>query len=244
MNPAEQPSRLVTWCTRLAVLFLALVPISVLGVRFGILHFSLGLGVFALSCLGALVVLLVLVICSFLPAFKSHRQPIMLATLPAIPPVLLFGALISSAGDYPPIHDVSTNPDDTPLFTTAGVSLRGADSNPVAINPDAIAVQREHYPDLQTIVLSMSREDAFQRASDVAESLGWEIYNSEPGNGLVEAAYTSFWFGFVDDIVIRVRPLEGNRAAEVDLRSVSRVGRGDLGANANRIRAFTRAIQE
>ena len=46
----------------------------------------------------------------------------------------------------------------------------------------------------------------------------------------------SFWFGFVDDIVIRVRATESG--SEVDLRSVSRVGRSDLGANAARIEAF------
>ena len=92
--------------------------------------------------------------------------------------------------------------------------------------------------------VSQSSGAAFETASTLAESLGWEIYNSEPNLGVVEAAYTSFWFGFVDDIIIRVRPLDGDTRAEVDLRSVSRVGISDLGANARRIRAFSQRLQE
>ena len=244
MNGAEKPSRLLTWCGRLALVFLALVPVSVLGVRMGLVSYSIGLPMFALSCLGSLLVLMVMVIASLLPKYRNQRRQALLKSLIAVPPVLLFGALLGSAGDYPPIHDVSTDADDTPVFTTAGIKIRGEGSNPVAINPKAIAIQREHYPDLQTIVLSQSSSAAFETASALAESLGWEIYNSEPNLGVVEAAYTSFWFGFVDDIIIRVRPLDGDTRAEVDLRSVSRVGISDLGANARRIRAFSQRLQE
>ena len=77
---------------------------------------------------------------------------------------------------------------------------------------------------------------AFERATGIAKSLDWEIYNSDPATGIIEASYSSFWFGFVDDIVIRIRP--AGSGSEIDLRSVSRVGQGDLGANASRIRAF------
>ena len=82
----------------------------------------------------------------------------------------------------------------------------------------------------------MTPEEAFEEASRVAEALEWVIYNSDHHIGVIEASYTSFWFGFVDDIHIRIRP--GDDGTEVDLRSVSRVGVSDLGANANRIRAF------
>jgi len=244
MNAAEKPSRLLTWCGRLAWLCLALVPLSMLAVRFGIVSFSLGLPVFALSCLSSLVILLVLAIASLLPGYKNQRQQAILKSLVALPPVLIFGALLGSAGDYPAIHDVSTDPDDTPVYTSAGVKLRGSASNSVDINPEAIAVQREHYPDLATIVVPLSPGAAFEKASAVAESLEWEIYNSDLHIGVIEAAYTSFWFGFVDDIVIRIRPLADDAGSELDVRSVSRVGRGDLGANAKRIRAFSQQFKE
>ncbi|HQX74726.1 MAG TPA: DUF1499 domain-containing protein, partial [Thermoflexales bacterium] len=70
-----------------------------------------------------------------------------------------------------------------------------------------------------------------------ARSLGWQIHHTDAARGMLEASETTFWFGFTDDIVIRVRPHhEGSR---IDLRSVSRVGRGDLGANARRILRFS-----
>jgi hypothetical protein len=244
MNQTESPARLLLWCGRLALLLLALVPLSVLAMRTGLLSHSIGLPVFALSCAGSLVVLIVLAIASFLPAYKSQRKQALLKSLAAVPPVLLLGALLGSAGDYPPIHDVSTDPDDTPMFTSAGVKLRGDESNSVDINADAIATQREHYPDLKTIIVPHPSSVAFAKASTAAESLDWVIYNSDPHSGVLEAAYTSGWFGFIDDMVIRIRPLDKDTRAEVDVRSVSRVGVSDLGANARRIRAFNRRLQE
>ena len=71
-------------------------------------------------------------------------------------------------------------------------------------------------------------------------SLGWEIVSVSENEGRIEATATTFWFGFKDDVVIRVR--EDSGGTRIDLRSVSRVGGGDLGANAARIRAFIDAI--
>jgi uncharacterized protein (DUF1499 family) len=117
------------------------------------------------------------------------------------------------------------------------VYYRGEAANPVDIKPDVIETQQQAYPDIGTILSDLPPGEAFERAMAVAESMGWEIYNSDPANGRIEASVTSFWFGFVDDVVIRVRMYDGG--SEVDLRSVSRVGRSDLGANAARIREFT-----
>jgi uncharacterized protein (DUF1499 family) len=241
MNDTEKPSRLLLWCGRLALTFLLLVPLSVLLVRTGLVSYSIGLPLFALSCLASLAVLIVLAIASFLPRYRNQRQQAILKSLIALPPVLLFGALLGSAGDAPPIHDVSTDPDDTPVFSATVASLRGSGSNSIDINPDAIAIQREHYPDLATIIVEDSAAATFERAAEVAQELGWEITNRAPDAGLLEAAYTSFWFGFVDDVVIRIRPVSASRT-EVDLRSVSRVGVSDLGANAARIRAFSQRL--
>jgi uncharacterized protein (DUF1499 family) len=241
MNPTEKPSRLLTWCGRLAWLFLLLVPLSVLSVRTGLVVYGPGLMVFALSCLASLVVLIVLVIASFLPRYRNQRQRALRNSLVALPPVLLFGALLGATPDVPPIHDVSTDPDDVPVFSATVLELRGSDSNSLEIDPRVIVLQREHYPDLATIVIEATPEEAFARARETAESLGWEISNSLPGNGILEATYTSYWFGFVDDVVIRIRPLDPGRS-EIDLRSVSRVGLSDLGANAARIRAFSERL--
>ena len=75
-----------------------------------------------------------------------------------------------------------------------------------------------------------------ERAAALAAAQGWEVVDVNPEQGTVEATATTFWFGFKDDVVVRVRP-EGS-GSKVDVRSISRVGLSDLGANAARIEAF------
>ncbi len=80
-------------------------------------------------------------------------------------------------------------------------------------------------------------DDAFARAVTVARDMGWHIYARAPEDGRIEAVDTTFWFGFKDDIAIRITPRDGG-GSRLDLRSVSRVGTGDLGTNARRIQRF------
>ena len=76
----------------------------------------------------------------------------------------------------------------------------------------------------------------------MAGELGWEIVAVDRMRGVLEAIDTTFWFRFKDDVVVRVRA-SGPSRARVDVRSKSRVGRGDLGANARRIRTFSAALR-
>jgi uncharacterized protein (DUF1499 family) len=64
----------------------------------------------------------------------------------------------------------------------------------------------------------------------------WEVVAADAAAGRIEATATTPWFGFRDDIVVRIVPADGG--SRVDVRSVSRVGKGDLGVNARRIREF------
>ncbi len=66
--------------------------------------------------------------------------------------------------------------------------------------------------------------------------MGLELVNEAPQSGMIEATATTFWFGFKDDLVVRIRP--SGTGSVVDVRSVSRVGVSDLGANARRIGEF------
>ena len=142
--------------------------------------------------------------------------------------------------DAPLINDLTTDPAVPPLFDPRGVAARAARAPigpPVA---ETIAVQRENYPDLQPIELALLREDARARVKAVISELGWQsTFRTEDGLHF-EATNTSPIFGFVDDVVIRLRPRETSTV--IDIRSRSRVGKGDLGANAARIRRFTRAL--
>ena len=80
-----------------------------------------------------------------------------------------------------------------------------------------------------------------ERAAAIARDLGWEVVNEDPSQGIVEATDTTFWFGFKDDVAVRVRA--DGQGSRVDVRSVSRVGQGDLGANAQRIGEFLQKMK-
>lgn len=146
-------------------------------------------------------------------------------------------SVVIGARGAPAIHDISTDTDNPPQFR-AVLPLRGADASPAEYDgPTAAAQQRRAYPDVQPIVLTAPPQQAMARAIDAARALGWTIIGQDPGRGTLEATDSTFWFNFIDDIIVRVSP--ASSGSRVDIRSKSRVGVGDLGANARRIRAFT-----
>ncbi len=161
----------------------------------------------------------------------------------------LFAALLVSAATFslpwslqraargvPPIHDISTDTNDPPRFVDV-LPLRIDASNGSDYAGDSIAqLQRAAYPDVQPIQLPVTSGEAYTQVLAAAERLGWELVGSDSASGRIEATATTTWFGFKDDVVIRVRG-EGS-GSRVDVRSMSRVGRSDVGANAKRIRAF------
>ena len=151
------------------------------------------------------------------------------------------GALARKASRLPAIHDITTDTMQPPPFL-AVVPLRAGALNPVDYGgPDVAAKQRTAYPDLGPLLLSVPPGRAFDRALAAARSLGWELIASDPAGGRIEATDTTFWFGFTDDVVVRVTPLP--TGSRVDVRSLSRVGGGDIGANAARIRKYLAAVK-
>jgi uncharacterized protein (DUF1499 family) len=100
-------------------------------------------------------------------------------------------------------------------------------------------LQIEYYPDVQTLVSDLTAMQAQAKARVVLEAMGLDIVSAR-SDSLIEATATTFWFGFKDDVVVRIRE-EGARSI-VDVRSVSRVGQSDLGVNAARIIDFLEAF--
>jgi uncharacterized protein (DUF1499 family) len=147
--------------------------------------------------------------------------------------------LLAPADGAPPIHDISTDLSDPPSF----VALASIDDNrgrelSYPDGPDDTAdVQRRHYPDLGTIELDLEPAEAIVEVEDAARRLGWTLVEVDEPDGRVEAYDTTPLFRFVDDVVVRVRPGR-DRGSLVDVRSTSRVGQSDLGANAERIRSL------
>ena len=100
----------------------------------------------------------------------------------------------------------------------------------------ASPLQGKAYPDIQPLIVDVPPGGAFASAKAVAQEMGWEVTGENPQSGTITAVATTFWFGFKDDVEIRVTP--HGKGSRIDLRSKSRVGRGDAGANAKRIRTY------
>lgn len=145
--------------------------------------------------------------------------------------------LRADARGHVPIHDVTTDMDDPPAFVA--IPPRDYAGRPAGgpLDPEWAGRHRAGYADLRPHRLDLPPADAFAAALATAREMGWEIVAAEPGEGRIEATDTTMWFGFKDDVTIRIRP-DGEGASRIDLRSVSRVGVSDIGANGARIRAF------
>jgi uncharacterized protein (DUF1499 family) len=191
--------------------------------------------------------------------FTGLAAAVLALVLLAIPrtrrggPVILFAALVigmatawvpwhgyRTVQSLPFIHDITTDTEHPPQFV-AVAPLRADAPNPVEYpGEETAAQQREAYPDIRPLELARSPAEVFDRALETARAQRWEIVAAEPEEGRIEATATTFWFGFKDDVVIRITPTASG--TRLDIRSKSRVGRSDVGANAERIRRFTSAF--
>jgi uncharacterized protein (DUF1499 family) len=146
------------------------------------------------------------------------------------------------AESVPQIHDITTDTVNPPEFVAIRQLLKSYENSPVYGGAEVAARQRKAYPDIIPLILPVSSDQAFERALAVSRRLGWQIIDADKSAGRIEAVATTFWFGFNDDIVIRLRRYDSR--SRVDIRSESRVGVSDLGKNAERIRKFLRAMKE
>jgi uncharacterized protein (DUF1499 family) len=136
----------------------------------------------------------------------------------------------------PLIHDISTDTANPPEFVDVLPLRADAPNPPEYAGEDTAAQQLEAYPDIQPLQVRASPAELFEHALATARGMGWEIVAAAPQEGRIEATATTFWFGFKDDVVIRIAADDGG--SRLDIRSKSRVGRSDVGANAARIRDF------
>ncbi len=226
-----------------ALISAALALIGVLGAWTGILPPMAGFTTFVSGCLlGGLFSTVVALIGLWLT--RGQRDPEgRLRALVGL--ALSLGLLIivlgaaSTGGDAPPINDITTDLVDPPAFADADrvPDYQGRD---MSYPPEFVAVVREHYPDLAPLRVADAPAEAFDRALRAAKGLGWEIVLEDPQAGTFYARDVTALFRFVDDVVVRVRP--DGAGARIDVRSKSRDGQGDLGANAARIRALLAAL--
>lgn len=118
----------------------------------------------------------------------------------------------------------------------------GSPNPPEYLGGETSQLQKEFYPDLMTHVYVQSPDEVFAAVVEVVEDFGWELVDANSDEGRVEATESTRWFGFKDDVVIRLKPGGAADSTILDIRSKSRVGRSDIGVNANRIRRFSKAL--
>jgi len=240
---------------------------AALGVKFGMLDWRLAfgqmtlqwgplllLGVLAFAVVGLLLALLV-------GRPRRGRRIALAAMVPPLAGVAFAAFTIAQTQGIPPIHDISTDLLDPPAFSAATLAERattpggnGADLEVERVPKTptgrfgkaegrlARELQVEAYPDIQPVRLTASAQEATKIAEAAARRLGLSVVHVDAQAGTVEAVQRSFWYGFADDVVVRVRAAPGGTGSVVDIRSSSRVGVSDLGVNAKRIRALRDAI--
>ncbi len=243
-NTSRKSSRAAYWSARFAVLGLLLVILVVFLHRLEMMHFSKAIiGLLVGAVLGLLAVVI-----SVVGMFTSRKAEYSgqslawigrIVGLLAASPVLITAIIASGV---PPIHDISTDLQNPPAFN-AVLDVRTDAHNPLdRQNPSNLeALQKKAYPDLKPILINKPVSQVFDQAQALVTALGWQVVASSKSEGRIEATAVTPIMRFKDDVVIRIQEVAGG--ATVDIRSVSRVGKSDLGANARRIRAFMTELQ-
>ena len=145
-------------------------------------------------------------------------------------------SMLNKGKSVPPIHDISTDLVNPPEFV-AIAPLRADAPNPVEYAGVEVATQqRAAYPELQTLNYTQSKSELVEATKQAIDHLGWQLVNIDTNQGIIEATDRTMWFGFKDDVIVRITDNGSKRL--VDIRSKSRVGGSDLGKNAERIHGF------
>ena len=147
----------------------------------------------------------------------------------------------TNLASVPYIHDITTDTENPPLFV-AVLPLRVGAENPAEYGgPELAQQQKDGYPDLKPGSVNSPPDAVFPRALQAAKDMGWKIVDADPNSLRIEATDTTWWFGFKDDVVVRLTP--STTGSRIDVRSVSRVGKSDVGTNARRINAYLARVK-
>jgi len=247
MNEQVQDSR-KWWASALmvgAVVAVVCLPVGALGSKAGIWGFQGGFLLLAVgTVLAAIVFFLGIVAYVYCVSRKlqAERGVILVGVVLSTVILAVMGNQFAAASSVPPIHNISTDTNAPPEFDKI-VAIRDAESaNPLLYDPETLAqTQREAYPQVQPLISNAAPAEMLERAVRVMRDMGMEIVDVNASAGRAEATDSTFWFGFKDDVVVRVRS-EGSGSV-VDIRSVSRVGQSDLGKNAARISEILAGLQ-
>jgi Protein of unknown function (DUF1499) len=244
----QRTSRLALWARRVALFSLAAATLSVVIVHSGLLEIGPALVTFGAS-LALAVIALLLAFAAFISIWKDGHSGIG-ASLGAIGIALLLLAypayIAVKARHLPWIHDVTTDPIDPPRYDTLA-RARPRDANSAIYAGLATAEQQlAAYPDIEPVDGDIGTRSAYDAALAVINRHRWRVVEARPPDqgrqeGRIEAVARTPIMGFRDDVVVRIRPFESG--SRVDVRSSSRYGLFDFGANAARVRTLLEQIE-
>jgi uncharacterized protein (DUF1499 family) len=215
------------------------------GHRFGLWDFGTGFAILRYAVYGGIAGAVISAVGLVLAGFRGRRRGMFRALAGLAIGLIVVGVparWLQVARSVPPIHDVTTDPGDPPEFE-AVLPLRADAPNPATYGGAQVAAQQAAgYPEIAPLEAPVPPQRAFDAALATATEMGWQIVAAEPDTGRIEATDRTFWFGFTDDVVVRIRAADGG--SRIDVRSTSRVGVGDMGTNAARVRAYLAELRE
>lgn len=228
-----------------AVVLLIILITGPLGYKFSMVPLQPSLVSLLIAVVGGALVFLiglVYLVIAMRSDLGRNRNLVIVSMILGVVPVGIIGPQMAAAGDVPPIHDITTDTANPPAFV-AIVPLRENAPNGYEYGVSEAwpaeklgATTMEAYPGLKPIESDLSVADAVDRTEATLQAMGLEIVAVDKEAGLVEATATTYWFGFKDDMVVRI--VGNGEGSRIDLRSMSRVGQSDVGANAARITDF------
>lgn len=227
-----RPSKWNRTAVTLNFLSVVVLMASVLLAHRGFIPPQWGVGLFAASGLAGLIAAGM----AGIAVWRSEAWHLGLLGMIGLLPVIVNGAAIAEGLRFPPINDVSTGLDNVPPFVHARTLPENAGAD-LDFPEKWVGIVRRAFPDLQSLIIERPAEQVYQTVLRQVEQQGWEVTYQDPAAGSIEAiAITRLW-RFPHDVVVRVTP-DGPDKSRVDIRSRSREGRVDFGANARRIREF------
>lgn len=222
--------------------------IASFGHGFNLWHYSTAITGLGYSFFLSLAVIVFAIIFIIWDRVKNNK-PLWILRISALFLALIYAGyilrMIIISQILPAIHDISTDLADPPAFQTLSLRTDNLDNIPNDDDMEGLSplqrwtrLHQEAYPTIRSVRIDMKVADVITKAERLAKDRGWDIASSVPEQGRLEATETTSIFRFKDDVVLRVKPTQNGQGSVIDMRSVSRVGQSDLGANAQRVESF------
>jgi len=229
-----------------SVICVACVAVAVFGVRLGSFDFRVASDILK-STLQAAIPVLIVALIIFIGEAETRLKTGAAIIILLFPIVGIWlnktpAPELDEMGKRPTaLNDISTDTQNPPQYD-ALIKLRPENSNSLVYPENGAVLQATRFPDIESIESVLAVNEAFDKALSLVKQSGWTLVFDDKSLGKIEAVASTFFFDFKDDVVIRIK--KRGEASVIDIRSHSRIGKGDKGKNAERIRGFIKAFNQ